>query len=56
MVASGQPHAPVPTVQEAEWAPGPVCGLLLKISLAPGFDTRTVQAVASSHAYGAIPV
>jgi hypothetical protein len=39
---------PVPVLQEAEWAPGPVWtgG---KISFLTGFDTRTVQPVASGY-------
>jgi hypothetical protein len=56
MVVGGQTNVPVPIVQDLGWAPGSVCGLLLKISPAPGFDTRAVQAVASSHADGATPV
>jgi hypothetical protein len=37
---------PVPIVQEAGWAPGPVW-TWRKISLPQGFDPRTVQPVAS---------
>ena len=36
---------PVPIVQEAEWAPGPVWTGVENLS--PGFDPRTVQPVAS---------
>jgi hypothetical protein len=52
----GQRHAsaalfpwkdPVPLVQDAGWAPGPVW-TGAKISPPPGFDPRTVQPVAQS--------
>ena len=39
---------PVPIVQEAGWAPGP-SGQVWKISPLPGFDPRTVQAVANRY-------
>ena len=39
---------PVPLVQEAGWAPGPVC-TGAKILAPPGFDPRTVQPVASRY-------
>ena len=39
---------PVPIVQEAGWAPGPV-GRMRKISPPPGFDPRTVQPLASRY-------
>ena len=39
---------PVPIVQEAGWAPRPVFGRVWKISLPPGFDSRTVQPVATT--------
>ena len=43
---------PVPIVQEAGWAPGPVW----KISSPPGFDPRTVQPVASRYTdYATLP-
>jgi hypothetical protein len=44
---------PVPIVQEAGWAPGPVWKVL-KISPPPGFDPRTVQLVASRYTDWAI--
>jgi len=41
---------PVPTVQEAGWAPGPVwIGLENLAPPQPGFDPRTVQPVASRY-------
>jgi hypothetical protein len=55
MGVGGQRHAPaalprekdpVPTVQEAGCAPGPV---LRKISPPPGFDPRTAHPVASRY-------
>ena len=45
---------PVPTVQEAEWAPEPVW-TGAKISPPPGFDPRTVQPVTSRYTDCAIP-
>jgi len=54
---SGQRHAPaaryhekdpVPIVQEAGWAPGPVWTGAENIA-PPGFNPRTVQPVASRH-------
>ena len=44
-------RAPVPTVQEAVWAPGPVrTGAEKRKSLpSTGVQTRTVQLVASRH-------
>ena len=39
---------PVPVVQEAGWAPGPVW-TCAKISPPPGFDPRTIQPVASRY-------
>jgi hypothetical protein len=41
-------RAPVPIVQEAEWAPGPVW-TVRKSSPPPGFDSRTMQPVASCY-------
>jgi hypothetical protein len=57
MVVRGQRHAPavfnpgkdpVPIVQEAGWAPGPVCTGAENLA-PPGFDPRTVQPVASHY-------
>ena len=45
---------PVPIVREAGWAPGPVWKVL-KISLPPEFDPRTVQSVASRYTDWANP-
>jgi hypothetical protein len=45
---------PVPIVQEAEWAPGPVWTGAENPPL-PGFDPRTVQLVASRYTDYAIP-
>ena len=51
MGVGGQRHAqaalppgkhPVPIVQEAEWASGPVCTGAENLSPEPGFDPRTV--------------
>ena len=39
---------PVPIVQEAEWAPGPVWTGAENLA-PPGFDPRTVQPVASRY-------
>ena len=59
MGEGGQRHAPaalppgkdpVPIVQEAGWAPGPVwTGVENLASPPPGFDPRTVQPVASRY-------
>ena len=38
---------PVPIVQEAGWAPGPVWTSAENLSPPPGFDPQTVQPVAS---------
>ena len=55
---SGQRHAPaalypgkdpVPVVQEAGWAPGPVWTCAENLTPPPGFDPRTVQPVASRY-------
>jgi len=40
---------PVPVVQEAGWAPGPVWTGAENLASLPGFDTRTVQPVASRY-------
>ena len=40
---------PVPIVQEAGWAPGPVLTGAENLSLPPGFDPRTFQSVASHY-------
>jgi len=57
MGISGQRHAPaaltreryqVPIVQEAGWAPGPVWTGAENID-PPGFDSRTIQSVASRY-------
>lgn len=40
----------VPTVQEAMWAPGAGLDFTESLSI-PGFDTKTVQSVASRSAY-----
>jgi len=40
---------PVPIVQEAEWAPGPVWTGAENLSPPPGFDPRTVQPLASRY-------
>jgi len=40
---------PVPIVQEAGWAPGPVWTGAENLAPPPGFDPRTVQPVASRH-------
>jgi hypothetical protein len=40
---------PVPIVQEAGWAPGPVWTCAKSLALPPGFDSRTVQPVASRY-------
>jgi hypothetical protein len=45
---------PVPIVQEAGWAGGPVW-MCTEISPPPGFDPRTVQYVASRYTDCAIP-
>ena len=39
---------PVPIVQEAGWAPGPVWTGAENLAPRPGFDPRTVQPVAQS--------
>ena len=58
MVVGGQHHAPaalpsgkvpVPIVQEAGWAPGPVWTGVENLAPPPGFDPRTVQPVASRY-------
>ena len=55
----GQRHAPaalypgkdpVPIVQEAVWAPGPVWTDAENLPPPPGFDLRTVQPLASRYA------
>ena len=55
---SGQRHAPaaryhekdpVPIVQEAGWAPGPVWTGTENLAPPPGFDPRTIQPVASRY-------
>ena len=38
---------PVPIVQEAGWAPGPVWAGAENLAFPPGCDPRTVQSVAS---------
>jgi hypothetical protein len=38
---------PVPIVQEAGWAPGPVWAGAENLAPPPGFDPRTIQPVAS---------
>jgi len=40
---------PVPVVQEAGWAPGPVWIGAENLAPPPGFDPRTVQPVASHY-------
>ena len=40
---------PVPIVQEAGWAPGPVWTGAKNLALPPGFDPRTVQPVVSRY-------
>jgi len=54
----GQRHAPaalypgkdpVPVVQEAGWAPGPVLSGAENLDPPPGFDPRTVQTIASRY-------
>ena len=40
---------PVPIVQEAGWAPGPVWTGAENLAPPPGFDPRTVQSVASRY-------
>ena len=40
---------PVPIVQEAGWAPGPVWTGAKNLAPLPGFDPRTVQPVASRY-------
>ena len=45
---------PVPIVQEAGWAPGPVWTCAENLA-PPGFDPRTVQAVANRCTDHAIP-
>ena len=40
---------PVPTVQEAGWAPGPVWTGAENLATPPGFDPRTVQSVAGRY-------
>ena len=42
-------NTPVPTVQEAGWAPGPVWAGAENLAPPPGFDPRTVQPVASRY-------
>ena len=58
MGVGGQRHAPgrftpgkdpVPIVQEAGWAPGPVWTGAENLYPPPGFDPRTVQPVASRY-------
>jgi hypothetical protein len=39
---------PIPIVQEAGWAPGPVW-MCVKNLAPPGFDPQTIQAVASRY-------
>jgi len=46
---------PVPIVQEAGWAPGPVWTGAENLAPPPGFDPRTVQIVASRFTDWAIP-
>jgi hypothetical protein len=50
MVVGGQRFTPgkdpVPLVQEAGWAPGPVWTGAENLASPPGFDPRTVQPVA----------
>ena len=46
---------PVPIVQEAGWAPGPMWTGAENLAPPPGFDTRTVQPVASRYTGWAIP-
>jgi len=40
---------PVPIVQEAGWAPGPVWTGAENLAPLPGFDPRTIQPVASHY-------
>jgi len=40
---------PVPIVQEAGWAPGPIWTSAENLASPPGFDPRTVQPVASRY-------
>jgi len=40
---------PVPILQEAGWAPGPVWAGAKNLAPPPGFDPRTVQPVASRY-------
>ena len=63
MGVGGQSHAsaaitlekdPVPIVQEAGWAPGPVW-ISAENLAPPGFDPRTFQPVASGYTDYAIP-
>jgi len=60
----GQRHAPaalppgkdpVPIVQEAGWAPGPVWIGAENLAPPPGFDPRIVQPVASRYTDYALP-
>jgi len=46
---------PVPIVQEAGWAPGPVWIGAENLAPPPGFDPRTFQPVASRYTDYAIP-
>jgi hypothetical protein len=46
---------PVPIVQEAGWAPGPVWTGAENLAPHRGFDPRTVQPVASRYTEYAIP-
>ena len=46
---------PVPIVQEAGWAPGPVWTDAENLAPPPGFDSRTVQPVVSRYTDWAIP-
>ena len=64
MGVGGQRHAPValppgkdpvPIVQEAGWASGPVWTGAENLAPPPGFDPRPVQSVASRYTDWAIP-
>ena len=64
MEVGGQRHAPaaftpgkdpVPIVQEAGWAPGPVWTGAENLAPPPGFDPQTVQPVADRYTDYVIP-
>ena len=62
VTATPRPFCPretdrVPIVQEAEWAPGPVCSGAINLAPLPppGFDPWTVQPIVSRHTVYVIP-